>query len=614
MSYRIKLLALFAFTLAATVGLVTWIVSSSVRDAFERLNNQRTTALVEQFREEFARRRTEVTRQVEGIASAPQTVRMALQIARAAPDYAPFVNETANLAPAYQLDFLEILAEDGAIVSSAQWPARFGYKETWLTEQAGWEGRGAFLKVEELADGSALALLVVRPVRVGGQSVYIAGGKRLGAEFLSSLRLPEGMRALLYTTGGGANPSDVILDHTGIVAVSEPLRPLIAAVQSRPEEQAQTIRWSSDEAKAELFYAIPLQGPNGDVLGMFLVGSSLREQVDLGRDIRSLALLIGGAGLLLGMLLAAWSAARVTKPVEELAAGAREVAQGRWDVRVEVSSQDEVGRLAEAFNSMTAQLTEQRAQLLQAERVAAWRELARRLAHELKNPLFPLQITVENLLRARKSSDGQFDEVFRESTATLLAELAHLRSIIGRFSDFAKMPAPQLQPVDVNELVIQASRVFDAQLEAPGKPAIAKELALAGNVGNIQADPELLQRAVRNLILNAIDAMPDGGTLTLRATALPDGVQLEVSDTGKGLTREECDRLFTPYYTTKQYGTGLGLAIVQSVVSDHHGRISVESEPGRGTTFRIVLPRTGPPPVRDARSSDERAHEVLRLS
>jgi nitrogen fixation/metabolism regulation signal transduction histidine kinase len=229
---------------------------------------------------------------------------------------------------------------------------------------------------------------------------------------------------------------------------------------------------------------------------------------------------------------------------------------------------------------------EQRERLVQAERVAAWRELARRLAHELKNPLFPLQITVENMQRARDRYPDQFDEVFREGTTTLLAELATLKQIIGSFSDFAKMPAPEMQPVNLSELAADTLKLFEPQLL---KEHIAAKRELDPNVRAVQADPEQISRVLRNLILNAIDAMPDGGTLTVRTASAAQGVRIEVSDTGKGLTPEECDRLFTPYYTTKTHGTGLGLAIVQSVISDHKGRIAVESAPGKGTTFRIEL-------------------------
>jgi nitrogen fixation/metabolism regulation signal transduction histidine kinase len=291
-------------------------------------------------------------------------------------------------------------------------------------------------------------------------------------------------------------------------------------------------------------------------------------------------------GVLLGLLLAWWATARITRPVHELAAAAGEVAAGNWNAHVPVQSSDEIGELAAAFNQMTRHLTDQRERLVQSERVAAWRELARRLAHELKNPLFPLQITVENMQRARNQYPEQFDEVFREGAATLLAELANLKAIINRFSDFSKMPPPDRRSTDVNEILRGVLKLFDAQLAAQN---VTARLELAGELPNIQADPAQLHRVLQNLILNALDAMPAGGVLTLRTSHVDSAVVLEVSDTGAGLTREECERLFTPYYTTKQHGTGLGLAIVQSVVSDHGGRISVESEPGKGATFRIEL-------------------------
>jgi signal transduction histidine kinase len=259
-----------------------------------------------------------------------------------------------------------------------------------------------------------------------------------------------------------------------------------------------------------------------------------------------------------------------------------------------VHGSDEIGQLAGAFNDMTRTLAAQKEKLVQTERVAAWRELARRLAHELRNPLFPLQITVENLQRARQLGPAQFREVFNEATATLKAELSNLNSIVGRFSDFSKMPAPRFSRINVNDSLRNAVRLFEPQFTAVGKPAITTEYFLNESVPEIDADPDLLHRAFQNLVLNALDAMPAGGTLTLRTTDGQDSVRIEVADTGKGLTPEECSRLFTPYYTTKQLGTGLGLAIVQSVVSDHGGRISVESETGVGTSFHIELP-TQPP-------------------
>jgi two-component system nitrogen regulation sensor histidine kinase NtrY len=235
----------------------------------------------------------------------------------------------------------------------------------------------------------------------------------------------------------------------------------------------------------------------------------------------------------------------------------------------------------------------QRDKLVQAERVAAWRELARRLAHELKNPLFPLQITVENLMRARTLPEQEFEEVFNESTSTLLEELGHLKTIIGRFSEFSRMPKPQAQQMSVNALLQRVMTLHAAQLAQATMP-VQLQTRLDNAAGEIEADEELLYRVVSNLVLNAVDAMPEGGTITMATHAEKDEVVIEVRDTGIGMTPEESARLFTPYYTTKQHGTGLGLAIAQSVVSDHHGTITVESAAGHGSAFVIRLPRRQP--------------------
>ena len=587
MSFRARLLLSFSAAVILTAGLVTLIVSSATRRAFEERDNQRTAALVAQFRREFARRGDEVVQRVEGVAATEGVLRMAIDLSRPDANPGPYVNEAAALAATHGLDFLELISYDGAIVSSAQWPARFGYKAEWVVQPVDWKAQGAFLEAEELPDEAALALVAVRAVSAGDRNLYVVGGYRLDRQFLASLPLPSGMRALLYRDFEPRFKPELLAGVEGPVAGAARLAPLVDRVRAHLRDAAETVDWPDGP---ETFQAMPLAGRENNLLGVLLVGSSRRDMAALAAGIRRTGALAATLGILLGAALSFWAARRITLPVERLAEGARAVASGDWHARVDIASRDEIGELARAFNSMTLQLVEQRDRLVQAERVAAWRELARRLAHELKNPLFPLQITIENLQRAKEQAPEQFDEVFRESSGTLLAEMANLKKIIGRFSDFAKMPPPQLERVDVNELVRQTMRLFEAQFQAAGRPPIEARIECSDETGAIEADPEQLSRALQNLALNAIDAMPEGGTLRVSTARRGGAIELEISDTGQGLTEEECERLFTPYYTTKLHGTGPGLAIVQSVVADHKGKITVESEPGRGTTFRIELP------------------------
>jgi signal transduction histidine kinase len=592
LSLRTKLLLIFMLTVVASVAVVAYGVTNYTRAAFEEMDAQRTEALVAQFQKEYAQRGEEVVHQVENIANAEITLRMALDLARPNADQSLYVHDATGAGQDHGLDFVQFVNSDGTLISSAQFPSRVGYKNDWVIANKNWRDSRAFLTKEELPDSVALSLTVVRSVPVGDKNFYVIGGRRLDQNFLASLVLPAGMRTLLYQNLEPGFTTAELTDAGGVVPQAERYASLIEQSKKQPQRPViTTINWSADPASAETFHAIPLTGRNNELLGILLVGSSRRELVLLTQRIGWMAASVGAGALLIALLLIWLFSARITHPVEELAVAARDVASGRWDARIDVRTYDEVGQLATAFNDMTRTLGVQKERLLQTERVAAWRELARRLAHELRNPLFPLQITVENLQRARKLDHAQFMEVFTESTATLKTELANLNSIVARFSDFSKMPAPRFERMNVNESLHEVLRLFDAQFNEVGKPAITRELFLKEGLPEIDGDPELLHRAFQNVVLNAVDAMPAGGTLTLRTSELDGRIRVEIADTGNGLTSEESARLFTPYYTTKPQGTGLGLAIVQSVVSDHHGTVSISSEEGRGTTIRIELPQ-----------------------
>ncbi len=649
MSFRQKLLLLFAATVLLCVAVISASVYSTIRRTFEHADRDRANAVAAQFRSEFQRRGREVSSKVESVAASETVQHIALEMNRGAADSGEYVGQAHTLAGQQHLDFLELVDYRGAILSSAQWQAKFGYPEAAISQTTISQATpaqataaqtttpapvipaGAFLKREELPDGATLGLFAVRVARVGEQPLYVIGGERLDQGFLSTLDIPAGTRVLLYQNLDAKWNPKSLLDLNGPAAGVDQIAPLVAQVRDTLQESQRVIHWTSDSADAEVFHAIPLTGPifsatnqgslnqsplnqgplnqspaanqspaNQQLMGVLLVGSSRRPLIELQRQIVSTAMLVGGAGIFAAVLTSLWFAARVTRPVVSLAEAARRVAAGDLGAKVEVESSDELGELASSFNRMTEDLVQQKDRTLQAERVAAWRELARRLAHELKNPLFPLQVTVENLKRAKQKSPEMFEEVFHEGTATLLAEINNLKTIIGRFSEFSKMPQPQRRPTQVNDVVHSVLRVFHAQLRDSDrdtdrvtdkeKNRIAVRTELDEALPEISADPDLLHRALQNLVLNAIDAMPQGGELTIRTATLGDRIELLVSDTGSGLTQEECGRLFTPYYTTKQHGTGLGLAIVQSVVSDHGGKISVESTKEKGTTFRIELP------------------------
>ncbi len=446
LSFRAKMFLLFTVTVAAAAGLFGWGATYYAQQAFGKVTAQRSDALVEQFRNEYLQRGNEVVEGVESIAETEGTMRMALDLTRPLSDPSLYASDATGLAASRHLDFLELASDDGTLISSAEWPGRTGYRNDWVTLEKNWNQQGAFLAPVQLIDNVQLGLLAVRVLHVSDKNFYVIGGRQLDRNFLHAVAAPGGTRGLLYRNLEPSFIPAALEDGAGPAADAEGFAPLIESVQNQPRTLRQAaLDWTPGAGAnpvgyqfykgggpagtaagtgngAETFVTVPLAGRHNELLGVLLVGSSQNELPALAGQIRAGALLIAAAGVLLGIIVSFWISARVTQPLARLTSGAEAVARGNWGARVGVTSNGEFGGLARAFNDMTRHLTGERERLLQGERVAAWREVARRLASEVKEPLFPMQITIETLSMAAQESPGRFGEDFGESIAALRAE------------------------------------------------------------------------------------------------------------------------------------------------------------------------------------------------
>ncbi len=278
---------------------------------------------------------------------------------------------------------------------------------------------------------------------------------------------------------------------------------------------------------------------------------------------------------------------RITRPIAQLQQGVGEIGAGNLTYQIAVQSKGEVGELADGFNQMALALKQSLEEYKAAERIAVWRDVARQLAHEVKNPLFPIRLSVENL-QAAKNRPEIFENIFDECTDTIIEEVDRIRELIDEFHQYARLPVPDRYPIDLNDIVDAVLKLY-MELSQAQNITVEKQ---TGALPPLSLDREQMERAVGNLVKNAIEAMPDGGTLTLRTYATSNNgnlISLEVQDNGHGMSEETRKHLFTPDYTTKAYGTGLGMAIVRRIITVHGGEIAVESEENVGTTIRITF-------------------------
>jgi signal transduction histidine kinase len=372
---------------------------------------------------------------------------------------------------------------------------------------------------------------------------------------------------------------------------------LLARVRDQPDIDARVVSASRDggvlvdslkpwKAPASETSRIALLGPDGSPAAHVELYLSDAELQRILRQATLYPVLIGAAALIACALLGLIVGRRMTRDLDQLIIGVHAAARGDLDHQVPVRTGDEIGELSIAVNSMMIDLRESKERLANSERVAAWQEIARRLAHEIKNPLTPIQMSVETLRKTWTKKHPSFDEIFEESTGTILEEAGRLKRIVGEFSEFARMPKPDKQPLDLNDLVTSTTALYKGTVEL--------ELSL-GEIPKIEADRDTLSQVLLNLLENARDAIGTRGGLirvTTLATRTGRAVALLVDDNGPGIPAAVKEKLFTPYFTTKHAtgGSGLGLAIVHRIISDHDGKILVTGSPLGGARFVVELP------------------------
>jgi signal transduction histidine kinase len=330
----------------------------------------------------------------------------------------------------------------------------------------------------------------------------------------------------------------------------------------------------------------PEHGGLGWVVGVGIDDADTFASVqELRRVLIIATILVLGAVLVLTMVVAR----RTTAPIRALQEQTQRIAAGDFAARLDVHSRDELGQLAQAFDRMAQELGENRTKLVKAEKDAAWREMARQVAHEIKNPLTPISLSATLLQRAKAERSPEFDAIFQRTLDMIQRQVEAMRQIASDFSAFAGTRKPQPERVEVRPLLSEV-----LELNAAWARELKVEVALSGECGPVFADRGELRRVLINLVNNAFEAMQQGGTLQIALARVSDGRawnEIAIQDSGVGLSTEIRKHLFEPYFTTRTHGTGLGLAICQRLVDEMGGTIELVPAPGgRGTVARVRLP------------------------
>jgi two-component system nitrogen regulation sensor histidine kinase NtrY len=449
---------------------------------------------------------------------------------------------------------------DAVLVSAHDWAAVLDAPQPGVARRARDTHGEAFFACETVRSSSAKSTILV------AEAARLANAQDVTAAVSAGRRIPDDLFALVRSP----EPYRV---EVRLKSACDPIPP-----KSESE-------WAALVAKNPPI-TIDLPGPDGKPIATVeaAVSDNGLDELLLKLTLTAAVLAIIGLGAVVavGLLVAR----RTARDLEALVEGSLHAARGDLEYRVPVRSRDEVGAVASAFNFMMEDLRTSKERLVIAERIAAWQDIARRLAHEIKNPLTPIQMAMDTLRKSYKKQHPEFGEILDESTATVLEEADRLKRIVAEFSDFARMPKPEWERVDLNEIVKGSLALYQG--------AVPVDMQLAKDLPELDADKGQLNQVLLNLVENSRDAIGarDGGRITVSTKNAQDRALLVVEDNGPGVPPDLKDKVFAPYFTTKQGkgGTGLGLAIVHRIISDHGGRITISDAARGGARFTIELP------------------------
>ena len=306
-----------------------------------------------------------------------------------------------------------------------------------------------------------------------------------------------------------------------------------------------------------------------------------------------------GATIAIMILLASLISRRVTRRVVTLREATKEVAAGNLGVRVPVRSNDEIAELTEAFNLMLNEVESSRQRIVYLQQISAWQEFARRLAHEIKNPLTPIQLAIQDVSESYQGEDPAHRRHLSEARSIIEEEVQALRILVSEFSEFARLPQANRQTMSLKELLQSVGNAIPGLLaDIPGAKAYKVVIDDIQAGSTLQADASMLRRALLNLIQNAAQALQGAkrqdGQILVRCFEEDHSIKFEVEDDGPGITQQNPELIFEPYVTTKEMGSGLGLAIVKKIVFEHYGQVTSSKSRLGGAKFSIMIPQTPP--------------------